>query len=119
MQSCSWAIIPLKMTPWCRKLYNASRLKYKESDRINDLKDSFSRIGAKIKVTKDEIFVEGVDKLKGGKSTSHNDHRIAMALAVASIVSNDSVTIDDAESINKSSFSFIEQFRSIGANIIL
>ena len=101
------------------KLYNASRLRYKESDRINDLKDSFSRIGAKIKVTKDEIFVEGVEKLKGGKTTSHNDHRIAMALSVASIVSNDSITIDDAESINKSSFSFIEQFRSIGANISL
>ena len=99
------------------KLYNAGRLKYKESDRINDLKDSFNRIGAKIEATDDNIFIEGVEKLEGGETTSHNDHRIAMSLAVASIVANNSIIIDDAESINKSSFNFIEQFRSIGARI--
>lgn len=43
------------------KLYNASRLRYKESDRINDLKDSFSKIGAKIEVTENEIFIEGIE----------------------------------------------------------
>ena len=68
------------------RLYNAARLKYKESDRINDLKDSFTRIGANIKATDDEIIIEGVERLKGGDTTSHNDHRIAMALAVASAV---------------------------------
>lgn len=101
------------------RLYNAARLKYKESDRINDLKDSFTRIGANIKATDDEIIIEGVERLKGGDTTSHNDHRIAMALAVASAVSEDNITIDDAQSINKSSFNFIEQFRSIGGNIVL
>ncbi|WP_300365824.1 3-phosphoshikimate 1-carboxyvinyltransferase [Brachyspira sp.] len=101
------------------RLYNAGRLKYKESDRINDLKDSFTKIGANIEVGNDEIFINGVERLKGGNTTSHNDHRIAMALAVASIVSNENISIDDAESIKKSSFSFIEQFRSIGANIVL
>ena len=100
------------------KLYNASRLRYKESDRINDLKNSFNKIGAKIEVTGDNIFIEGIDKLEGGETTSHNDHRIAMSLAVASIVSKNSIVIDDAESINKSSFNFIEQFRSIGAQIL-
>ena len=101
------------------KLYNAGRLKYKESDRINDLKDSFNRIGAKIEADDDNIFIEGVEKLEGGETTSHNDHRIAMSIAVASIVSKNNIIIDDAQSINKSSFNFIEQFRSIGANIIL
>lgn len=99
------------------KLYNAKRLRYKESDRINDLKDSFNKIGAKITSTEDEIFIEGVEKLKGGKTSSHNDHRIAMALCVASIVCENEIIIDDAQSINKSSFNFIEQFRSIGAKI--
>ena len=99
------------------KLYNAKRLRYKESDRINDLKDSFNKIGAKITSTEDEIFIEGVKKLKGGKTSSHNDHRIAMALCVASIVCENDIIIDDAQSINKSSFNFIEQFRSIGAKI--
>lgn len=99
------------------KLYNAGRLKYKESDRINDLKDSFNRIGAKIEATDDNIFIEGVERLEGGETTSHNDHRIAMSLAVASIVAKNNIIIDDAESINKSSFNFIEQFRSIGARI--
>ena len=99
------------------KLYNAGRLKYKESDRINDLKDSFNRIGAKIEADDDNIFIEGVEKLEGGDTTSHNDHRIAMALSIASTVSNNDIIIDDAESINKSSFNFLEQFKSIGAKI--
>ena len=99
------------------KLYNARRLRYKESDRINDLKDSFNKIGAKISATDNEIYIEGVDKLKGGETESHNDHRIAMALCVASIVSNNNIIIKDGESINKSSFNFIEQFRSIGVKI--
>ena len=99
------------------KLYNAKRLRYKESDRINDLKESFNKIGAKITSTEDEIFIEGVEKLHGGKTSSHNDHRIAMALCVASIVCENDITIDDAQSINKSSFNFIEQFRSVGAKI--
>ena len=101
------------------RLYNAHRLKYKESDRINDLKDSFNKIGAKITSTDSEIFIEGVEKLEGGKTTSHNDHRIAMALAIASIICKNDVIIDDSESINKSSFSFIDQLKSIGSNIII
>ena len=99
------------------KLYNAKRLRYKESDRINDLKDSFNKIGAKITSTEDEIFIEGVEKLKGGKTSSHNDHRIAMALCVASIVCENEIIINDGESINKSSFNFIEQFKSIGVKL--
>ena len=101
------------------RLYNAGRLRYKESDRMNDLMDSFLKIGAKIEVTEDEILIEGVERLKGGATTSHNDHRIAMSLAVASAVSDNDIIIDDAESINKSSFNFVEQFRSIGGKIEL
>ena len=70
-------------------------------------------------VTEDEILIEGVERLKGGATTSHNDHRIAMSLAVASAVSDNDIIIDDAESINKSSFNFIEQFRSVGGKIEL
>ena len=94
-----------------------SAVNYKESDRINDLKDSFNKIGAKITSTEDEIFIEGVEKLKGGKTSSHNDHRIAMALCVVSIVCENDIIIDDAQSINKSSFNFIEQFKSIGVKL--
>lgn len=101
------------------KLYNAHRLKYKESDRIKDLEDSFSRIGVNIRTTDNEIIVEGSGFIKGGRTISHNDHRIAMALAVAGIISKEAVIIDDAESISKSSFSFINDFKSIGANVIL
>ena len=99
------------------KLYNAHRLKYKESDRIKDLEDSFRRIGVKIRTTDDEIFIEGNGGIKGGKTTSHNDHRIAMALSVAGLISDEPIIIDDAESISKSSFSFINDFKSIGAKV--
>lgn len=99
------------------KIYNAGRLKYKESDRLNDLKDSFNRVGAKIDVTDEEIYIYGVEKIEGGHTTSHNDHRIAMALAIAGISSKNPIIIDDAQSIYKSSFGFIDQFKSIGGNL--
>ena len=99
------------------RLYNAHRLKYKESDRINDLKDSLTRIGASIKTTDDEIEIEGVGQLSGGISNPHNDHRIAMTLAIASMISIDDIIIEDYEVVKKSSASFFSQFESLGGII--
>lgn len=99
------------------RLYNAHRLKYKESDRINDLKDSLTRIGASIKTTDDEIKIEGIGQLSGGVTNPHNDHRIAMTLAMASVISTDDIIIEDYEVVKKSSASFFNQFVSLGGII--
>ncbi len=55
--------------------------------------------------------------LKGGVVSSHKDHRIAMALAVASIVCEEDVIIQDAEVVSKSYPTFWEDFVKIGGRI--
>lgn len=100
------------------RLTNAKRLKYKESDRIYDLQDTFSKIGAEIKASDDTIEIKGLGSLKGGETLSHNDHRLAMAVTVSSIISEGDIILNDYEATYKSSSNFYEQFISLGGSVI-
>lgn len=93
-----------------------SRLKHKESDRATVLKNEFARIGTEILLQGDMMIIKG-GTLKGGRMHSNNDHRIAMAGAVAGIAAHQTVEIENAESVAKSYPGFYEDLESIGANI--
>jgi 3-phosphoshikimate 1-carboxyvinyltransferase len=95
------------------------RLTAKESDRGKTLETSLTSIGAKIRNLNDRIEVEGCIPLQGGMADSHNDHRIAMALAVAAYKSKSPVYINGMECINKSYPGFIKDFINLGGNITL
>lgn len=84
------------------------RLVHKESNRALTLQSEFGKLGLKIELTKNEMQVFGTGKLSGGKVNSHNDHRIAMSLGIASCISSDSIEIDGAEAVAKSYPSFWE-----------
>jgi 3-phosphoshikimate 1-carboxyvinyltransferase len=68
------------------KIRGAKELRYKESDRIKAISESLRKMGAKIEELEDGIIVEGPTQLKGAVVDSFGDHRIAMTLAIASIV---------------------------------
>jgi 3-phosphoshikimate 1-carboxyvinyltransferase len=93
------------------------RLKSKESDRGKALETTISLLGGKIKNFTDRIEVEGGDPLIGGHVHACNDHRIAMALASASLISKSPVIIDGMECINKSYPDFIADFKNLGGLI--
>ncbi len=78
-----------------------NRLIHKESNRAEVLQKEFSKIGIKIKISENKMFIEG-GKVKGGIINSHNDHRIAMAAATAALSSKNGITIKNSECINKS-----------------
>ena len=61
-----------------------SRLIYKESDRAKTLKEEFGKMNIKIEINDDMMFVTG-GQPQGARVESHDDHRIAMAVAVASL----------------------------------
>ena len=82
----------------------------KESDRLNALTQEFNRLGAHITQGKDWLRIKGVDTLRGGNVDSHNDHRIAMALAVASVKSNGPVNIINPSCVDKSYPGFWKDF---------
>jgi len=80
----------------------AGRLRLKESDRLAALVKELSILGADIKETPDGLCIHGRQKLPGGSVSANNDHRIAMALAVASLGCEQPVQLDGAESVDKS-----------------
>lgn len=92
------------------RIYNAGRLRLKESDRIESVCTTLSTLGADITATDDGMIINGKIALLGGTVDSYNDHRIAMSAAIASLVATDSVTITRFEAINKSYPTFAENF---------
>ena len=91
-------------------IYNASRLRLKESDRIESVCNMLLLLGANISPTDDGMVVVGKPHLCGGMVDSCNDHRIAMSAAIASLVCAGEVAISRFEAINKSYPSFAENF---------
>jgi 3-phosphoshikimate 1-carboxyvinyltransferase len=98
-------------------LRGAERLAAKESDRGKTLEETMNSIGGKVKNLGTCIEITGGERLPGGSVNSHNDHRIAMALAVSSLICDSPVVIDRFECINKSYPGFIDDFNSLGGNI--
>ena len=91
-----------------------SRLIYKESDRAKALQEEFSKMGIKIEINDDLMFVIG-GKPQGARVESHDDHRIAMAIAVASLGATAKVSIRDSQCVAKSYPGFFDDLRHVGA----
>lgn len=89
------------------------RLIHKESNRAEALQTEFSKLGGVIRIRGDRMEVDGV-KLNGGVIDSHNDHRIAMAGALAAIDAKEAVTIQNPECVAKSYPAFFEDLQKIG-----
>jgi 3-phosphoshikimate 1-carboxyvinyltransferase len=63
----------------------AAELRVKESDRIAALADGLGRMGAAVEERPDGLVIQGGRPLHGASVASHDDHRIAMALAIAAL----------------------------------
>lgn len=101
------------------KIYGASRLRIKESDRLQSTYEMLSKLGADIKLTEDGFMINGKNKLTGGTVNAYNDHRIAMSAAIASTICKNKVTVIGAESTAKSYPDFWQDFSKLGFNIEL
>jgi 3-phosphoshikimate 1-carboxyvinyltransferase len=93
-----------------------SRLIYKESDRAATLRDEFGKMKIKIEIRDDLMSVTG-GQPQGARVESHDDHRIAMAVAVASLRATGMVSIRDSQCVAKSYPGFFDDLRSLGAVI--
>ncbi len=96
------------------RIVNAARLRIKESDRLDTVSTELNKLGAKVEQLEDAIIIHGVAKLKGGVVSSHNDHRIAMMLAVVATCAEDQVVLQDAGSVAKSYPGFWEHYYRLG-----
>ena len=96
---------------------NASRLRIKECDRITCMLEELNKMGANITESPDSMTICGVNELKGCIVDSHNDHRVAMALAMAATVCDSDVKILNAECVSKSYPHFWEDYIKLGGSI--
>ncbi|MET3880603.1 3-phosphoshikimate 1-carboxyvinyltransferase [Chitinophaga sp. OAE865] len=99
------------------KIKGVSRLAHKESDRGITLQAEFGKMGIKIDLEGDIMLVHGGTGIKGAQVHSHNDHRIAMACAVAALTADGPVIIDNAEAINKSYPEFYDHLELLGGKV--
>ena len=101
------------------RLAGVGRLANKESDRARAILEMLTQMGVRACVEGDEMVIEGhslaqrlLDNclLKGGLYTSHHDHRMVMALKVASLGADGPISIDDEQCVAKSFPQFHEIF---------
>ena len=94
---------------------NCGRLKIKESDRLTAMYEILTKLGVNMRITEDEAWITGQKSFKGNlEFKSYNDHRIVMAIAIASMRANGPLTIIDSQVVDKSYPSFFEVFSSLG-----
>jgi len=91
---------------------NVRHLRYKESDRIRDTASELRRIGGKVEELEDGLIIYGGHRLSGADIEPHNDHRLAMSLAVAG-VKIPGIRIKDEHCVDKSFPSFWDLWDSI------
>lgn len=99
-------------------IYNAERLRLKESDRINSVVNMINNIGGQAVATDDGMIITGKSVVFGGTVDSFNDHRIVMAATVASALCSGNIIIKDAQAVSKSYPDFFEQIKKLGINAV-
>ncbi len=96
-----------------------SRLIHKESNRAEAIVEMLTQMGVPCRIRDDELFISGHSLarrcltgtlLRGGDYTSRHDHRMAMALKVASLGADGPVRIDDTDCLAKSFPDFLTLF---------
>jgi len=99
------------------QISHAERLRIKESDRLLATRSELTKMGANITETNDGLLIQGPSKLRGCTIDPHNDHRIAMACAVAALGAEGVTVIRDSQCINKSYPKFVEDLKTLGAKV--
>ena len=85
-----------------------------DKERAVNVANQLNSIGATIIEQPNRLIIEGANTISGGTADTCNDHRIAMALAIASTCCESLVSVEDSETINKSYPQFWEHFNSLG-----
>jgi 3-phosphoshikimate 1-carboxyvinyltransferase len=74
---------------------DAQELRVKETDRIAAMTAELTRLGGAVEAQPDGMVIHGREQLRGGRVSSHGDHRIAMSMAVAGLRALSPVEIED------------------------
>ncbi len=91
------------------RIKGVNRLSNKESNRAESLYSEFTKLGGSIEIEGDWMIIRG-SELHGGLCSSHNDHRVAMAVITAALKIKEKIYLDDLDCISKSFPDFLKNF---------
>lgn len=102
------------------RIVNGQRLRLKESDRITSTVTELQKLGAVIIETEDGMIIQGepLQDFISAELDSWNDHRIAMAIAVAATRTEGPIGLKNHQAINKSYPRFFEDYMQLGGEVI-
>nr|WP_106784698.1 3-phosphoshikimate 1-carboxyvinyltransferase [Lysinibacillus timonensis] len=92
---------------------DAEELKVKETDRIVAVVTELKKMGADIEATDDGMIIQGPTKLHGASIQSYGDHRIGMMAAIASLITDSPIELDNADCIAVSYPTFFEHLSGL------
>jgi 3-phosphoshikimate 1-carboxyvinyltransferase len=92
----------------------AEELRVKESDRIGSLASELRKLGVQIEERTDGFVIAGATRLRGAVVDSHGDHRLAMSLAVAGLITEGETTVTRAEAYRESFPNFVDLLQGLG-----
>lgn len=92
---------------------DAEELKVKETDRITAVVDELTKLGANIEATDDGMIIHGPTPLHGGSLKTYGDHRIGMMGAIAALITDGTVELDDSECIAVSYPTFFDHVATV------
>ena len=98
------------------RITGAARLRIKECDRLAAMAESLNAVGGNVTELPDGLVIEGRDSLRGGEVPDFNDHRIPMAMAIASTRCTAPLIIRGAQCVAKSYPDFFEVFEGLGGS---
>ncbi len=87
---------------------DATELRVKESDRIRVMAEELGKLGIRVEERPAGMRIAGPQRAAGAHCSSHGDHRVAMALAVAALRASGPTTIDDIDCVGTSFPGFFE-----------
>ncbi len=95
------------------RVRDAQELRIKESDRVATVAQELRKMGAQIEEQEDGFTIVGPTTLRGARVNAHNDHRLAMSLAVAGLIAEGETTIEGWECVADSFPNFVELLRVV------
>ncbi len=96
------------------EIYNAARLRIKESDRLSAVSKLIRNLGGEALEFPDRLIIRGTGGLRGGEADGMNDHRIVMSAAIAALFCREPVVIRGAQAVRKSYPDFFEDLKRLG-----
>lgn len=95
------------------KIKGVSRLKIKESDRANAIKNEFQKQGIEVRIDNDFMVILGTKNIKGGHFETYDDHRMAMCAAILGLNSKNNMILNNIECVSKSYPDFFDDLERL------